>query len=79
MLFCAGAAYKMEGVNVDLIARGNRIYRMTINAGPRSTRITRTEFRDSWNILPLALDKLPQTLSLCDENGPIKPKGKDWM
>ena len=77
ILFAAGTAYEMKRINVDLIARGNRIYRMKVDGGNRSTTVSKLEFRDSWNIIPLALDKLPKTFALKYPDGtPIEPKCK---
>lgn len=71
----AGYAYNEPRLNIDFVARGNKIYQMSLKknlskvakkgiADEDRRQITRTVFRDSLNIIPLKLAKFIKTLNL---------------
>ena len=65
-ILAAREIYKMTAaIKTNFIARGNKILNM-VNKGiaGRKDKITKTDFHDSFNILPMALSSLPKTFDL---------------
>jgi hypothetical protein len=92
-ILMAGKAYKLPQIQIKPVAQGNKIFNLVVKRGSLNifdlyyvlgkrsrVKVTRTEFRDSINLIPIPLAKMVKTwglkepdLSNPDEEGKMKP------
>lgn len=79
LILMAGLLYsnKINSKNIRMIARGNRLYQLKVfSCRPKRKRVTKTEFKDSFNLIPVKLESFPKTFGLKDvDGGPLEEKG----
>jgi hypothetical protein len=80
-IILAGKAYDLPEIHMKPIAQGNKLFNFIIRRSKRKrfffylldkkskAKITRTELRDSVNLIPLKLSEMVKSFGLKDKNG----------
>lgn len=69
-------AYQIPKLSIKMVSRGNKIFQKILRMGRGTIKITKTQFHDTFNLLPVSVSKMVKALGLKDLNGePLKSKG----